>query len=175
MDKFKHVLFFWGRIERSSAILAFCAVVIINVTQITLRYVFEFSIFWIQEISQLLMLYAYFVGTSSVFRIRGYVVVEYFVKKMSVKIQRLCYATAQILTIIFCGIIIFWIIEEFPRQMKTYSVILHIPRFFSYLPLLIGSLSIIAITIYYSIEVWKACQNDKIKSISEIESAIHLN
>ena len=118
------------------------------------------------------MLYAYFVGTSSVFRIRGYVVVEYFAKKMSVKIQRLCYAMAQILTIIFCGIIIFWIIEEFPRQMKTYSVILHIPRFFSYLPLLIGSLSIIAITIYYSIEVWKACKKDKNKSISEIESAI---
>lgn len=172
MDKFKDILYFWGHIERNSAIFAFCAVVIINITQIILRYVFEVSIFWVQEFSQLLMLYAYFVGTSSVFRIRGYIVVEFFVKKMSIKIQRLCYGMAQILTIIFCGTIIYWILEEFPRQMKTYSVILHIPRFFSYLPLLIGSLSIITITIYYSIEVWKACKKDKNKSISEIESAI---
>ena len=174
MDRFKVALLFWGRIERNSAILAFCSVVIINITQIVLRYVFEYSIFWVQEISQLLMLYAYFVGTSSVFRIRGYVLVEFFTKKMSIKIQRLCYGFAQILTIIFCGIIIYWIIEELPRQMKTYSVILHIPRFFSYLPLLIGSISIAAITIYYLIEVWKACQKDKNKSISEIEAAIIL-
>jgi len=174
MNRFKDALLFWGLIERNSAILAFCAVVIINITQIALRYVFEYSIFWIQEISQLLMLYAYFVGTSSVFRIRGYVIVEFFAKKMSIKLQRLCYGLAQILTIIFCGIIIYWIIEEFPRQMKTYSVILHIPRFFSYLPLLIGSISITVITIYYLIEFWKACQKDKNKNISEIESAINL-
>jgi TRAP-type C4-dicarboxylate transport system permease small subunit len=169
MDRFKVALLFWGRIERNSAILAFCSVVIINITQIVLRYVFEYSIFWVQEISQLLMLYAYFVGTSSVFRIRGYVLVEFFTKKMSIKLQRLCYGLAQILTII-----IYWIIEELPRQMKTYSVILHIPRFFSYLPLLIGSISITAITIYYSIEVLMACQKDKNKSISEIEAAIKL-
>ena len=174
MDRFKVALLFWGRIERNSAILAFCLVIIINITQIVLRYVFEYSVFWVQEISQLLMLYAYFVGTSSVFRIRGYVLVEFFTKKMSIKLQRLCYGLAQILTIIFCGIIIYWIIEELPRQMKTYSVILHIPRFFSYLPLLIGSISITAITIYYSIEVLMACQKDKNKSISEIEAAIKL-
>jgi len=174
MVRFKNVLFFWGIIERNSAILAFCTVVIFNVTQIILRYVFEFSIFWVQEISQLLMLYAYFVGASSVFRIKGYVIVDFFVNKMSVKFQRLCYGFAQILTIIFCGIIIYWIIEELPRQMNTYSVILHIPRFFSYLPLLIGSISILVVTIYYSIEVLKVCQKDKNKSILEIESMINL-
>ncbi len=175
MKKFKSALNIWGYIERNTAVFAFCAVVMINITQIILRYVFEFSIFWVQEISQLLMLYAYFVGTSSVFRIRHYVVVEFFFKKMSISLQRKLYALAQLLTLIFCSIIVFWIIEEFPRQMTTYSVILHIPRFFSYLPLLIGSLSIIAITIYYSIQVWKVCQNDKSKSIIEIESLILLN
>ena len=87
MEKFKSALNVWGYIERNTAVFAFCSVVIINITQIVLRYVFEFSIFWVQEISQLLMLYAYFVGTSSVFRIRHYVVVEFFFKKMSISLQ----------------------------------------------------------------------------------------
>ena len=69
---FRQALRYVGRVELAVAVMSFTAVVVLNLTQITLR-LFDSSIWWAQEVSLLLAMIAYFIGVSCVFRLRQFV------------------------------------------------------------------------------------------------------
>ena len=171
---FRRVLRAWGRVELVVAAGAFIAVVLINIAQITVRYGFEGSIFWVQEFSLLLMLVAYFIGASCVFRSRHYVIVQFFIERVAPRWQRMAYWLAQVLTIVFCAVIMFEALAEAPRQMRTYSVILHFPRFFNYLPLVIASLSMILTSLYFALAVHSLGSRDPQRPVASIESDVRI-
>ncbi len=164
----------WGRVELAVAVAAFIAVVLINIAQITVRYAFAGSIFWVQEFSLLLMLVAYFIGTSCVFRSRHYVVVQFFVERAPARWQRAAYWLAQTLTVSLCATIAYEVLAEAPHQLRTYSVILHYPRFYNYLPLLIASLSMIVTSVYFALAVYSLGAQAPHRSVADIESAARI-
>ena len=164
----------WGRIELAVAVAAFCAVVVLNVVQITLRYGFDGSIFWAQEISQLLMLVAYFVGASCVFRARHYVIVEFFVQRFPPRAQRAAYVLAQVLTVVLWLIVLWTALAEVSHTLRTYSVILHLPRFYSFLPLMIGAVSVTVTTVYYTAAVHVAGRLDPHAPIGDLEARVRI-
>ena len=170
----RRALRIWGRIELFVAVAAFCAVVVLNVVQITLRYGFDGSIFWAQEFSQLFMLVAYFVGASCVFRARHYVVVEFFVQRFPPHAQRAAYQLAQVLTVVLWMIVLWTALAEASHTLCTYSVILHLPRFYSYLPLMVGAVSVTATTVYYALSVHVAGRLDPNAPIGELEARVRI-
>jgi TRAP-type C4-dicarboxylate transport system permease small subunit len=156
------------------AVTAFTAVVLINIVQITLRYGFDSSIFWVQEISQLLMLLAYFVGASCVFRARHYVIVELLVERLAPRRQLHVYALAQALTALFCVVVLAEALAELPRLMTAYTVILHLPKAYAHLPLVIASASMVLTTLYYGLAVWSLAVRSPGRSVAELEARVHL-
>lgn len=174
LARWQRLLRAWGLLELLVAVAAFTAVVLINVVQITLRYGFDSSIFWIQEISQLLMLVAYFVGASCVFRVRHYVIVELLVERLAPTRQLQAYALAQVLTVIFCGVILIEAVRELPRLMTAYTVILHLPKAYAYLPLVIASASMILTSLYYGLAVWRVAASSPGQSVAALEARVHL-
>lgn len=171
---FRRLLRGWGRVELAVAAAAFVAVVLINVAQITMRYGFSGSIFWVQEFSLLLMLVAYFIGASCVFRSRHYVIVQFFVERVKPAWQRRAYWLAQALTVVFCSVIVIEALAEAPRQMRTYSVILHFPRFFNFLPLIVASLSIILTSLYFALAVHSLGSRHPDRPVADIESDVRI-
>lgn len=171
---FRRVLRGWGRVELVVATCAFVAVVLINIAQITVRYGFEGSIFWVQEFSLLLMLVAYFIGASCVFRSRHYIIVEFFMERVSPAWQRRAYWLAQALTVIFCAVIMFEALAEAPRQLRTYSVILHFPRFFNYLPLIVASLSMILTSVYFTLAIHVLARRNPERPVAELEADVRI-
>ena len=171
---FRGVLRVWGRVELVVAVAAFCAVVVLNVVQITLRYGFDGSIFWAQEISQLLMLVAYFVGASCVFRSRHYVIVEFLIHRIPPGAQRAAYALAQVLTVTIWLIVLWTALAEASHTLRTYSVILHLPRFYAYLPLMVGAVSVTVTTAYYALAVHVAGRLDPHAPVAALEARVRI-
>lgn len=161
-------------VELILAVAAFTAVVLVNIVQITLRYGFDSSIFWVQEISQLLMLVAYLIGASCVFRVRHYVIVEFLVERLAPHRQLYAYALAQGLTLLFCATILVEALAELPRLMTAYTVILHLPKAYAYLPLVIASASMIVTTAYYGLAVWRMAARSPGQPVAELEAMVHL-
>lgn len=172
---FRQALKGLGVCELSVAVTAFFLAVILNFIQISLRYAFEKSIWWSQEISLLLMMIAYFLGISCVFRSRQYVIILMIVERLPQKIQLLSYYFAQLLTIFFCTVILVEGIIIAPERLTTYTVILHFPEFFWTLPLLVASASMILTSIYFSVSIWNASLKNPGFSLSKLEASVLVN
>ena len=168
---FRQILRTVGHVELAVAVAAFVAVVLLNVIQVTLR-AFDTSIFWVQEISQLLGLVAYFIGASSLFRSRHYIIVELLVQRLAPALQRHIYFLAQLLAIVFCAIIVVESIQEVPLLLTNYSVILHWPKLYSHLPLIVGSASIVVTSVYYGLAVWTCGRRRPDMAVADLEKLV---
>lgn len=172
---FRRALLLLGRVETVVAVAAFTAAVLINVAQILLRYLFDMSIWWQQEVSLLLMLVAYFIGTAVVFRHRHYVVVSFLVDQFPPGLQRVCYLLAQALVLSFWGIVAVEVVGMAPHMMRTYTVILHIPKYMMTLPLLFAGASIVLTTIYYALAFSRAARVAPGATIAETERHVRID
>lgn len=168
---FRRTLRAVGHAELAVAVAAFVAVVVLNVIQVTLR-AFETSIFWVQEVSQLLALVAYFIGASSLFRSRHYIIIEFLVQRLGPALQRQIYFLAQLLAIVFCAIIVIESIQEVPLLLTNYSVILHLPKLYSHLPLIVGSASIVVTSVYYGLAVWTCGRRRPDLGVADLEKLV---
>ena len=172
---FRRTLGYVGVVELYAAVISFTAAVILNLIQIFLRFAFEGSIWWAQEISLLLMMIAYYIGISCIFRLRHYVVIHFFVERLSPRKQVFFYLFAQVLTIVFCSIVLYKGVINTPQLLTTYSVILHYPEFYWTLPLLLASASMIATTVYYGLAVLNASAHLPGAALPEIEDEVQVH
>jgi len=170
---FRRVLRYLGRIEMVVALIGFCATVGLTFIQIVLRWGFDKSIWWVQEISLLLMMIAYFIGISCVYRMRHEVIIRFVVDRLPVKIQFFFYYLAEVLTIVFCSIVLVSGITDVPDLLTTYTVIMHLPEFYWTLPLLIASTSMILTSVYYLAAMWtSSARQSQAKDIDALEADI---
>lgn len=150
---FGNVLRIVGLIELYVALTSFCLVVAMVVVQIGLRFFFHYSIWWAQEVSQLLMLFAYFLGISYLYKLRYDVIVDFLVRRLSWRTQLVLFVVAQLLTLALCLTLAVNMIELVPQQSRMRSYILGIPKVYSSFPLLIGSISMSITAVYYLVRV----------------------
>jgi TRAP-type C4-dicarboxylate transport system permease small subunit len=143
-----------GRAELAIAVVSFSAVVVLNIIEITMRYVLNRSIWWSQEVSLMLMMVAYYVGISCVFRMRQYVTIDILVEHLPPAAQRCAYYFAHLCTAIFCLVALAAGFSMVPRLLTAYTVILHVPQFYMTLPLMWALTSMAATTLYYGLAVW---------------------
>lgn len=167
---FRRALALVGIAELWLAVAAFAAVVLLTIVQVALRYFFESSLWWAQEVSQMMILVAYFQGIAYAFKTRQYIVINFLAERLSPAIQLYCYLFAQLLVVAFCGVVLVEGIGILPRQYLMLTYILHIPRMYLGLPLLFAAASMIATSVYYALVVWRAAQRDTNAAAPDIEA-----
>ena len=101
----RRVLALVGIAELWLAVAAFAAVVLLTIVQVGLRYFFEGSLWWAQEVSQMMILVAYFQGIAYAFKTRQYIVINFLADRLSRAAQLCCYLFAQLLVVVFCGVV----------------------------------------------------------------------
>ena len=164
-----------GRLELLLMLVTFIGVVGLVSGQVFLRYVFNFGIVWAQEISQLLMLVAYFFGTSYVYKARQYLIIEFFFDRVPERWRLILYLATQALTVAFCTMLLVELIGIAPAQLRMKTHILHLPRLYSSLPLAIASASMAATAVYYCVRVaLEVRPGSTRRTLAEIEDAISL-
>ncbi len=161
-----------GTVELWLALVSFTAVVCLTIGMVTLRYGFDGSIWWAQEVSQMMILVAYFLGASYVFKTRQYIVVAFAFDRFPRRAQLPIYLLTQVLVIGFCCIIVFNLIAIAESQLSMRTVILHIPRFYGTLPLFFASISMIATSVYYAVAVWRATAGRTEEDFHDFEAAL---
>ncbi len=169
---YRQVLKHLGRIEMVVALIGFCATVILNCIQIALRWGFDKSIWWVQEVSLLMMMIAYFIGISCVYRMRHEVIIRFLVDRLPVRVQFYFYYVAEVMTIVFCSVVLVSGISDVPGLLTTYTVIMHLPEFYWTLPLLVASASMILTSVYYLSAMWTSSKPSQGKEIEAFESEI---
>ena len=161
-----------GRVEMVVALIGFCVTIMLNCIQIALRWGFDKSIWWVQEVSLLMMMIAYFIGASCVYRKRHDVIIRFVVDRLPGNVQLFFYYLAEIWTIVFCSVVLVSGIRDVPGLLTTYTVIMHLPEFYWTLPLLLASASMILTSVYYLAAMWASSKASRGKEIDALESEI---
>ena len=167
---FRRVLALVAIAELWLAVAAFAAVVLLTIVQVGLRYFFEGSLWWAQEVSQMMILVAYFQGIAYAFKTRQYIVINFLADRLSPAAQLCCYLFAQLLVVVFCGVVLVEGTAILPRQYLMLTYILHIPRMYLGLPLLFAAVSMIATSVYYALVVWRAARREPGAAAPDIEA-----
>ena len=160
-----------GRVELAITVAAFSGVIVLVSAQIFFRYFFDVGLVWVQEVSQLLILTAYFFGISFVFKARRYLIVSILFDRFPEAAKLPLYIGCQVLTAAFCSMLFVELLGIAPQQLHMKTYILHIPRFYSSLPLLIASISMTLTAVYYTVE---AIRTRSVGDLDTIETAIDL-
>lgn len=166
----RRVLALVGIAELWLAVAAFAAVVLLTIVQVGLRYFFDASLWWAQEVSQMMILVAYFQGIAYAFKTRQYIVINFLAERLSPAAQLRCYLLAQLLVVVFCGVVLVEGAAILPRQYLMLTYILHIPRMYLGLPLLLAAASMIATSVYYALAVWRASRREPDAAAPDIEA-----
>jgi len=160
-----------GWVELAITVAAFTSVIVLVSAQIFFRYVFDVGLVWVQEVSQLLILTAYFFGISFVFKARRYLIVSILFDRFPEAAKLPLYIGCQVLTAAFCAMLFFELLGIAPQQLYMKTYILQIPRFYSSLPLLVASISMTLTAVYYTVE---AIRMRSAGDLETIETAIDL-
>ena len=172
LARFRRALGRVGTVELWLALVCFTAVVCLTIVMVTLRYGFDGSIWWAQEVSQMMILVAYFLGAGYIFKTRQYIFVAFVFDRFPKRLQLYVYMLTQAMVIGFCCIVVVELIAIAESQLSHRTVILHIPRFYGTLPLFFASVSMIATSAYYAVAVWRAAAGRPEEGLHEIEAAL---
>jgi TRAP-type C4-dicarboxylate transport system permease small subunit len=156
MAAFRRVLAAIAVIELWVALTAFVFVIALTMIQVGYRYLLAGSIWWAQEIAQLGMLIAYFLGIAYVYKAKADIIVGFLLLRLPRSAQVVLAVFGQVVIAIFCAVLVVTGLELAPSQLVFFTYILNIPRFYSTLPLIVASASMTATAIYYAIAAWQS-------------------
>lgn len=159
-------------VRRALAALGFAELVVaaislvviagLNAAGVLMRYGFNSSLVWSEEISLLLMNVMVFLGAAAMYKARAYVVLEFFYRKLPGALQHWLTVAAWALASAFAALTAAYAVSLYPLQINTTSYILELPRFYATVPLIFGSASIACASAFY---LWLELRREKPSSI----------
>lgn len=152
MRMFGIVLKWLGLAEMTVATLAFIVGLGLVIAQVVYRQVGS-SLWWAQEWTQLLIMYAYFLGMSHIYQVRQMVVMDFVAEKLPFRPKVALYVATQMLVVVFCAIVLVAGLRNAPAELRFPSYVIQVPHFYWSLPLIIGAASMILTSIYFAIAV----------------------
>ena len=156
MGTFRKALAAIGFVELWVAMAAFVFVIVLTMVQVGYRYLFAGSIWWAQEIAQLAMLIAYFLGIAYVYKAKQDIIVGFLLSRLPRHLQVGLAIFSQIVVAVFCVVLVSTGLALAPTQLVFFTYILNIPRFYSTLPLIVASSSMAATAVYYAMAAWQS-------------------
>jgi TRAP-type C4-dicarboxylate transport system permease small subunit len=174
LARYRGVLRTIGYAELVLASASFAGVVVLNCVQIGLRMLTPWSVWWVQEVSQLASLLAYFFGISMIYKLRQDVVILFVYRRLPESARFYLFFMIQALIVLFVFLVAQQALDIAPMELRNRTYILNIPKFYSTLPLLIASLSMLATAIYHLISVGWAAQKTGSRDLDRLEAMIDL-
>jgi len=115
--------------------------ILLNMAEVLSRYVFNYSLFWVSDMSLLLFTWIAFLGTDIYFHLKRHVSVDYFVKNLSGFWRDILNLSMICVVCIFCLVLALGSIKYFIAQKGMVTEALHIPNMLFTLPLFIFAVS----------------------------------
>jgi TRAP-type C4-dicarboxylate transport system permease small subunit len=132
-----NIIFIWG----SSLLITF--LVLLNIGEVISRYLIGRSIYWVHDVSILLMTWIVFLGTAIYFHLKKYVKVDYFVKNLSGFWKNILDLSILSVIISFCIVVCFGSIEYYIIQSGMHTEVMHIPYNLFTIPLFLFAASVL--------------------------------
>jgi C4-dicarboxylate transporter DctQ subunit len=150
LKKYLRLTLIWsGKLEITLCKILMCWIVLLTGISVVLRYGFNYSLHWSQEITLLCAQYLYFIGAAYLFKTREYIIIEFLFERFPDSVKVPCAMFMHIVMLIFLGIV-FW--QGYLMQLvevNIQSFVLNWPRNYWSLPILLSSVSIGFTLLYY--------------------------
>jgi len=149
MRKFFERLFFYiGEIEIDLASLLMSGIIVILFLEVSSRYLLNNPLSWSQELNIFLMIWMVYMGAAYVTKIERHFTLDYFIKRLPVKINFWVNLFDKIIMIIF---LVFAVWGGFRLRLTgavRKSIMLDIPLNYYYRSIIVGGILMIAHLIY---------------------------
>lgn len=136
MNKFFN---FWFIIERATSIILISLVVLLF-SQVIARYVFNFSIYWSEEVARFLFIYFILMGACIVNNKKEHIEITYFYSLLSRRNKNIIRTINEILILFFLTVLFFTSLKMVSRSFNTLSQALEIPYAYIYLACTISAI-----------------------------------
>ncbi|MDQ0339364.1 C4-dicarboxylate transporter DctQ subunit [Caldalkalibacillus uzonensis] len=109
--------------------------------QVVLRYIFNYSLYWSEEVVRYLIIWFIFIGSSMAVREKAHAAVDVVVMYLPIALRTVFVAIANTLAIIFCVILIYSGMKNVFNVMEfgTVTPSLGIPMYIPYLAIPVGA------------------------------------
>lgn len=160
-----------GRIELALAIVALVVVVVLSTAQAFLRYSLGTSLWWAQEVAEIMIMVTYFFGISYVFMTRQEIYIEFLTSLSPLRIQLAFFLVEQVLTLVF-ALALLWLTYLFsPTLFNMTTPVLKLPAFVTTAPLVLATLIMVMTSLYYlAFGVWAFGRSGSGGLLAEVET-----
>ncbi|MCT4607332.1 MAG: TRAP transporter small permease [Marinisporobacter sp.] len=160
----KKVLEALDKIEDTVLIIMFMGMVGIIFFQVIMRYVFNNSLTWSEELGKFLFVWLSWVGISIGHRRKEHIRITLLVDKLPYKLKQLAEALTELILIIICGITLYYGFIMIDIQMNVPYAGIKISTAWGYLSLVLGCGIFIIRAMAYFIEAIKNLMKNEIIS-----------
>lgn len=121
--------------------------------QVVMRYVFNYSIMWSEEMARYLIIWFIFVGSSMAVRERAHAKVDVLTSYVPFRAKKILEITASLTAILFCVLILISGVQTVQNVIKfsNFTPALQIPMYIPYLAIPVGASLMI---IRFSQNIW---------------------
>ncbi|HZK09992.1 MAG TPA: TRAP transporter small permease [Clostridia bacterium] len=145
-----------NKIEDTALVAMFVAMVAVIFFQVVMRYVFNNSSAWSEELGKFLFVWLSWIGISIGHRKREHITITIVVDRLSKKAQLVLEAISELVLITICGITLFYGVKMIGIQITTPYAGIKISTAWGYLSLVLGCGIFILRAAVYFIEAIKA-------------------
>ena len=136
-------------LEIVASVAALATISVLTLAVILAREVFGSSILWAEEISLLLMKVVVFFGAAAMYATRSFIRVDGLVLRLGPRARDWAQMAGWLLAAVFAGVVMVKGIQTYPTQIQAHSYLLELPKFYFFVPLILGAASIVLTSLYY--------------------------
>ena len=135
--------------------------------EVIMRYVFNSSIIFVEELSRILLIWTGFIGAAIALHEKAHVGIDFVQEKLTGLPKRIVLVTINLLMILFCAVIFFASLKVVPRQINQTLPTLRISMFWPYLAIPV-SMVLFLLQLGYSLVCIVRDKPEDLKSVKEM-------
>lgn len=137
----RRINLFLNHVEECLGVFSLLFTSILVFIQVVMRYFFNYSLFWSEEVARYIIIWFIFIGSSIAVREKAHAVVDALVTFLPSMLKRVFSIFASLIAIIFCVFIIYsgWLNIANVIQYQSVTPSLGIPLYIPYLAIPVGS------------------------------------
>lgn len=160
----KNIVKTLDKIEDTCLVAMFAVMVGVIFFQVIMRYVFNNSLSWSEELGKFIFVWLSWIGISIGHRRKEHIKITLLVDKLPYKLNKATEALTELILIVICGITMFYGFTMIGIQVKVPYAGIKISTAWGYLSVVLGCGLFIARGIVYFIEALKCAVKGEVKA-----------
>lgn len=119
--------------------LLYIMIILSGFAQVVTRYVFSFSIVWVEELSKYIFVWLTFLAASAGVLSKSHIRTDFLVEKLPDKMKKYSYLSSDMLSFLYMGIFTYLVTKLMAIAKTDISSTLGIPLSYVYLGMFLGS------------------------------------